>query len=343
MHVRRSGSAVTVLAPAKLNLFLEVLSRRADGFHEIESLMAPVSMWDTLTFEATSTEQISLTCQWSLPAPVGAAGAARAATGSIGRTAAADTCDGLPPGSENLALRAVRLLRSRADHGSAVQPCGARLHLVKRIPVAAGLGGGSSDAAAALVAANLGWGLGCSHEQLAVLAGELGSDVPFFLRRDYRRPGIHGSGTRGSEILAAGPAICRGRGERVEPVVPRSVLHCVVVKPPAGLSTAQVYAACRPAAAPRPLAALVDALRRGQTALAGRLLYNGLQPAAESRSPWIARLREEFSRLNFQGHQMSGSGTSYFGICQHARHARRLAAHLRQRGIGWAFAVAASC
>ena len=65
MHVHRSGSVVSVLAPAKLNLFLEVLSRRADGFHEIETLMAPISLWDTLTFEATSTDQISLSCQWA--------------------------------------------------------------------------------------------------------------------------------------------------------------------------------------------------------------------------------------------------------------------------------------
>jgi 4-diphosphocytidyl-2-C-methyl-D-erythritol kinase len=150
------------------------------------------------------------------------------------------------------------------------------MQLVKRIPLAAGLGGGSSDAAAALVAANLGWGLGWSHEQLAVLAAELGSDVPFFLSPGYFR---------------SGPAICRGRGERVEPLAPQSLLHCVVATPPEGLSTAQVYSACRPAAAARPLAALLDALRRGQTALAGRLLYNGLQPAAETRSRWIVRLR----------------------------------------------------
>ena len=329
MHVRRSRSAVKVLAPAKLNLFLEVQSRRADGFHEIESLMVPVALWDSFTFEAASTEQISLNCQWGCPALVRAPSIARSAADSVTCSTLGAFGDGLPPESKNLVVLAVRLLQSQASHPSGARPVGARLQLIKRIPLAAGLGGGSSDAAAALVAANLGWGLGWSHDQLAVLAAELGSDVPFFLSRGFS---------------GAGPAICRGRGERVESLAPRGVLHCVVAKPPQGLSTAEVYAACRPAAASHPsLAALVDALRRGRTSRAGKLLYNGLQPAAESRSPWIARLREEFSRLNFLGHQMSGSGTSYFGLCQHARHARQLAARLRQRGIGWAFAVAASC
>lgn len=328
MHVHRSGPVVKVVAPAKLNLFLEVLSRRADGFHEIESLMAPVSLWDTITFEATSTDQISLSCQWALPALGGAPRVARPASGSISPTSTADLHDGLPPDAENIVVRAVRLLQAHAGHAG-----GAQLQLTKRIPIAAGLGGGSSDAAAALVAANVGWGLGWSTEQLAPLAAELGSDVPFFLNRTGRN----------SRTLGAGPAICRGRGERVESLAPHSVLHCVVVKPPEGLSTAQIYGACRPAAAANPLSALLDALRRGRTALAAKLLYNGLQPAAQSRSPWIARLRDEFSRLNFLGHQMSGSGTSYFGICHHAQHALRLAAQLRQRGIGWAFAVAASC
>ena len=101
--------------------------------------------------------------------------------------------DEVPEGPENLVLRAVELVRRRAGVRR-----GAKLWLVKRIPAVAGLGGGSSDAAAALVAANVGWRLGRSREELAEWAAELGSDVPFF--------------------LAGGPAICRGRGERVEPV-----------------------------------------------------------------------------------------------------------------------------
>ena len=122
----------------------------------------------------------------------------------------------MPEGPDNLVVRAVELVRRRAGVRR-----GAKLLLVKRIPAAAGLGGGSSDAAAALVAANEGWRLGRSRDELADWAAELGSDVPFF--------------------LAGGPAICRGRGERVEPVAGLGALDFVVVRPPEGLSTAAVY------------------------------------------------------------------------------------------------------
>ena len=108
------------------------------------------------------------------------------------------------------------------------------MRLVKRIPSAAGLGGGSSDAAAALTLANDAWGLGWSPAQLSRLGSELGSDVPSF--------------------FAGGPAVCRGRGEQVEPVAGLGMLHFVVVRPPAGLATADGYRACRPGRAARPAA-----------------------------------------------------------------------------------------
>ena len=142
---------------------------------------------------------------------------------------------------------------------------------MKRIPAAAGLGGGSSDAAAALVAANEGWRLGRSREELAAWAAELGSDVPFF--------------------LAGSSAVCRGRGERVEPVVEFGAMSFVVVYPPEGLSTAAVYGACRPAEEARSSRPLLEALKRGDWRQAGRRLWNRLQPAAEALSPWVGRLQ----------------------------------------------------
>ena len=190
---------------------------------------------------------------------------------------------------------------------------------MKRIPAAAGLGGGSSDAAAALVAANLGWKLGLSDAELAAAAAQLGSDVPFF--------------------LSGGPAVCRGRGERIEPVEELGALDFVVARPPAGLATAAVYDACRPAERPRVLAPLLEALGGGDRSRAGKLLWNRLQPAAERLSPWIARLREAFAKEDFLGHRMSGSGTAYFGLCRHARQARRLARRLLAGGVGGVFAV----
>ncbi len=300
MQIHRSAVEIVVQTPAKLNLFFEVLARRADGYHEVETLMCPVDLFDTLYFKEEPSGKLVLECQWAtmMGGPRGAG------------------FDSVPRGPDNLVMRAVELLR----RGAGVRR-GARLRLVKRIPAAAGLGGGSSDAAAALVAANLGWSLGLSQTELSQAAAQLGSDVPFF--------------------LGGGAAICRGRGQRVEPVGELGPLDFVVVRPPAGLATAAVYGVCRPAEQPRSVTPLVQALRNGDARSAGRLLWNRLQPAAERLSPWIKRLRETFLNQDLLGHGMSGSGTSYFGLCRHARHARRLSRHLQATGIGTVFAVQA--
>jgi 4-diphosphocytidyl-2-C-methyl-D-erythritol kinase len=298
VQVHRDAVEFVIHTPAKLNLFFEVLAKRADGYHEIETLMCPIDLYDTLYFREEPSGRLELECQWGhVPGKHGSAG-----------------FEQVPVGPENLVLRAVELVRRAGN----VQR-GANLRLVKRIPVAAGLGGGSSDAAAALTAANHGWGLGLGPDKLARLAAELGSDVPFF--------------------LAGGSAVCRGRGERVEPVSDIGAWSFVVVRPPEGLATAAVYRACRPADEPWPLAPLVEALRKGDGGSAGRLLWNRLQPAAEGLSPWIGRLREVFAGLDCLGHGMSGSGTSYFGLCRHARHARRVARRLEALGVGSVFAV----
>jgi len=220
----------------------------------------------------------------------------------------------LPEGNDNVAMRAVELLRRRAGVRS-----GGALQLTKRIPLAAGLGGGSSDAAAALVAANLGWRLGWSQGRLQELAAEIGSDVPFF--------------------LGSGPAVCRGRGERIEPLRGLPARHFVVVAPPAGLSTAAVYRACTPAQRPRPVEPLIEALREGSPRRIGPAMHNQLQEPAQKLSDWIGRALRELESVDCESVQMSGSGTSCFGICRHARHARRAARQLRARGWRQAFAV----
>jgi 4-diphosphocytidyl-2-C-methyl-D-erythritol kinase len=223
----------------------------------------------------------------------------------------------LPEDDRNLVVRALRLLKEHSGTNE-----GAQVRLIKRIPAAAGLGGGSSDAAAALVAANAAWELNWSTEQLAELAAELGSDVPFFLYRN--------------------PAICRGRGEKISPVQGLGLLHFVVVRPPEGLSTAEVYRACRPAASPAGPEALLSALQRGDLARAGGLMINRLQVAAETLTARIRELQAAFAACDVAGHQMSGSGSSYFGLCRSARHARVVAARLRQARLGYVMAVS-SC
>ncbi len=298
MHLRTSATGVVVDAPAKLNLFFEVLARRADGFHEVETLVYPVALFDTLFFRPRSGQRIEL--DWISGSP------RCLPWGPLWRQ--------VPPASENLAVRALELLRERAGVAA-----GASLTLVKRIPSEAGLGGGSSDAAAALAAGNAGWGIGWPTSRLAELAAELGSDVPLFLHR--------------------GPSICRGRGERVEPIGSVGNLHFVLVRPPQGLATGRVYSACRVPRSPRSAGPLVGALGRGRVATAAGLFFNRLEAAAASLSPWIERLRSQFRNTDCLGFQMTGSGTCCFGLCRHARHARHVARRLQAGGTGIAFAV----
>ncbi len=303
MHIGRAAEAVIVHAPAKLNLFFEVLAKRPDGFHEIETLMCPIELYDTITFREDASGQVQLSCKQVF----GAAGRRR-------RPSAAAGAGVLPEGQDNLVVRALELVRRTAgiERGAAVR-------LVKRIPMAAGLGGGSADAAAALLAANVGWGLNLEPDTLLAMAAELGSDVPFF--------------------LAGSTAICRGRGERIEPLHQPTPLHFVVARPDVGLSTAAVYAACRPAAEPRPVEPLYEALCRGNLGQVGRLMMNRLQPTAAALCPDVERFDRIFSELGLPGYGMSGSGTAYFGLCRRASDAQRAARRLRANGVWNVFAV----
>ncbi|MGW8256718.1 MAG: 4-(cytidine 5'-diphospho)-2-C-methyl-D-erythritol kinase [Thermoguttaceae bacterium] len=289
---------LTVQTPAKLNLFFEVIKKRNDGYHEIETLMCPITIFDTVWFSANSHGNIEFHYK-----------------SAFGVKALAEpNSQKIPEDSSNIAVRAVELLRQRAEVRA-----GASLGLIKRIPSAAGLGGGSSDAAAALLAANIGWGLNWPSNKLARLAAELGSDVPFF--------------------LFGGFGVCRGRGEVVDSFDPLGVLHFVVVQPPAGLSTQIVYKECQPAENPSSVMTLRKALKEGKSYDAGTMLFNRLQPIAAKLCPWINRLQREFERVDCLGHQMTGSGSAYYGICRHARHARRLARRLQLLNIGNVFAV----
>jgi 4-diphosphocytidyl-2-C-methyl-D-erythritol kinase len=305
--------------PAKINLFLEVLAKCDDGYHELETLMAPISIYDTLFFSPTGEGKIELACRWAAPE-----GTQRQFSCHTPLDSQQDASSGavsckflgdLPTEKDNLAYRAAALLKER----SGVE-AGAALRLVKRIPSAAGLGGASSDAACALAAANVGWGLNWPRSRLMKLAAELGSDVSFF--------------------LGNGPALCRGRGERIEPVAGLPRLGVVVARPSAGLSTARVYADSRPADAPQNAERLIQLLRAGNLAAASGAMLNRLQTAAERLSPEAAQLARELEHLDVWATQMSGSGTSYFALCRSARHARRVAARLRARNVGVVFAAA---
>lgn len=306
MYLRKDGPYVEIDAPAKLNLFLEVLGNRPDGYHELETLIIAINIFDKLTFTATQNEGIQFRPRWA---------SARVATQRQDSDTTYSSLGDVPAGEDNLVVRAVRLLKQKSACTE-----GARIELIKRIPAAAGLGGASSDAAAALVAANHGWRLGWSHSQLAEAAAELGSDVPVFLTFGHvGRPSI---------------AVCRGRGEDVTPVSGVAGLSLVIARPPVGLSTAKVYRQCQPATHKASMEPLLEALACGNTSAVGATMFNALQKPAEELTPWVSRLKEHFSRLSFVGHQLSGSGTAYFGLCRNARQARSLAGYLRSQQIG---------
>jgi 4-diphosphocytidyl-2-C-methyl-D-erythritol kinase len=307
MNQNTRGS-VRIDCAAKLNLFLEVLGKRDDGFHEIETIMSAVSLYDSLYFFENSTGDIRLTCEWAS----GLAASKCTSKGGI------SSCLGeLPRHSDNIVWKAVQRLRNEAGIES-----GATIRVVKRIPAMAGLGGASSNAAAVLLAANRVWKLDWSRTRLARLASEIGSDVPFFLTNQ----------SRGSAV-----AVARGRGERIDGLTGMTKLHFVVVRPPAGLSTPRVYERCRSAKRPVSIHQLVRALRNGNPARIGAQLFNRLQSAATELSPWIEKVRAAFKRLDCLGHCMSGSGTSYFGLFRTARHATRQAARLQAARLGYVF------
>jgi len=302
---KKSFAQRSLLAPAKLNLFLDVLGRTEDGYHELSTLMMPIRWFDSLSFE-------TLSDQGRVPAPI------EFSMRGVGKNV------DVPGDAKNLVVRALELLRKRSGCES-----GARVELVKRIPSGAGLGGGSSDAAAALQIANRGWGLDWPPERLAPLAAELGSDVPFF--------------------LAGGAALCRGRGERVEPLPAGMPLELVIVKPAESLATAEVYRRfdqLQPTGnrerSAESLREIVRTLRRGGVKHLARWMSNGLQAAAASLSSWVEQAERAFAELGFAAHQLTGSGSAYFGICRHAGEARRLASILKSRRLGQVF-VTRSC
>jgi len=317
MLMRRTPSALVVDAPAKLNLHFEVLARRADGFHDVETVMVAIDLFDTLVFDQGEGEccdadggGIRFEASWA----VGLRAHSQLHETEREREAAMGD---LPQGSDNLVVQAVELLARRSGKSL---PHGTRIQLIKRIPAAAGLGGGSSDAAAALVATNELLGLGWHRTQLSEVAAELGSDVPFF--------------------LSSGAAICRGRGEQIEFLTGWPPLHFVVVRPPRGLETGAVYAGCMPPEKPVSPQPLLAALRLGDPFRVGRQLLNRLEESATRLMPAIGELKSQMSQLSFPGQQLTGSGSSYFAVCRNRAHARRAANQLRGCRLGHVFSAA---
>jgi 4-diphosphocytidyl-2-C-methyl-D-erythritol kinase len=278
MLLTRYLDDVVAWAPAKVNLYLEVLGKRSDGYHAIETLMVTAGLFDTLVLRAAPAE-VSLTC----------------------------TDPALSNGEDNLVMRAARLLQARLPQARSGKGC--QMRLIKRIPMAAGLAGGSSDAAAALAGLNRLWQLGLSGEELARLGAELGSDVPFF----FHTPA----------------AWCTGRGEIVTPAAVGGRLDLVLLCPAFGLSTAQVYRQITVPAQPASGTAMRAALARGDVAEVGRHLFNRLEEAAVRLDSRVAEYYKRLADMASAGQLMSGSGSALFALCRSTGEAERIAVTLR--------------
>lgn len=279
-----ASGPIRVRAPAKVNLHLGVGPVRRDGYHELHTVYHAISIYDELT--ARRGDTLSLTME--------------------GEGAGELALD-----ESNLVIRAARALAETA--GVAAH---ARLHLRKQIPVAAGLAGGSADAAAALVACDALWDLGRSREELSRLAAGLGADVPF--------------------LLSGGTALGTGYGERVSPVLARGgTWHWVVALADGGLSTARVYAELdrlratgpAPAALGEP-AALLAALRQRDPAVLGAALGNDLAPAALALRPGLAAVLAAGTAAGAVTGLVSGSGPTCVFLARDGEHAAEVAARL---------------
>ncbi len=267
----RSARRLVFRASAKVNLTLEVVGKRPDGYHEVATVLQAVDLFDRVVVEDAPTLEFR-----------------------------SDDPD-LPTDERNLMVRAARLLLEAAGIDR-----GARIRLVKRIPVAAGLGGGSSDAAATLVALNRIWGLRWPRGRLAELGARLGMDVPFF--------------------LGTSPAVGRGRGEMLEALDARGGHALVLVNPRVPLATRAVYEAV-----PAGWRAEATGTRRMIRALSGRnearvaeALTNHLEPLAETLLPVIGRMKAALLAAGALGALMSGSGPTVFGLARSFDHARQI-------------------
>jgi 4-diphosphocytidyl-2-C-methyl-D-erythritol kinase len=286
-----------------VNLQLAVGPAGPDGYHGVVTVYQAISLYDEVTVAPAERITVHVT----------------------GLDAAE-----VPTGPTNLASKAVTALAKAA--GLSPRP-GVRIDIRKRIPMAAGLAGGSADAAATLVACNELWETGLNAAQLSKVAARLGSDVPF--------------------SLAGGTAVGRGRGEQLTPALVSGTYHWALAFAAGGLSTPEVYATCdrlraaRPddgspagIAAPELSGPLMTALRSGDPVAVGQHLTNDLQPAAISLRPDLRRALTAGREFGAVGAMVSGSGPTCLFLAKSAEHARELALSLTGAGICRAVALA---
>jgi 4-diphosphocytidyl-2-C-methyl-D-erythritol kinase len=283
---------VTKSAPAKINLFLRVVGKRPDGYHDLYSLMCPVALYDTLSLD-------------------------------FGGSGISVTCDhpGVPQDGSNLAIRSVRLFLDAVFAGSSPSGFGLRIHIEKKIPVGAGLGGGSSNAAAVLTALNHYFGQPLSTPALMALGARIGADVPFFI---FGRP-----------------ALASGIGDRLDPFLHLAPWTVLLVYPNEAVSTAWVYKNLN-------LRLTKDEKKLSKFHFDGRFfnvdthLVNDLEAVTERALPVINEIKRLLLEHGAAGAMMSGSGSTVFGLFADTERAisARTALCNNQRYQNWTLYVA---
>ena len=274
-----------IWSPAKLNIRLKVIGRRQDGYHELVSIMVPVDLYDRIELEIGQKQGIVLSCN--------------------GRS--------VPENNENLVFRAAEAFYARTGLAK-----GLSIKLMKNIPVAAGLGGGSSNAACTLKALNEIWENPLPWQDMKELAVGLGADVPFF--------------------LYGGPCIARGIGEVLEPLKNWQKRWYVIVMPPVQVSTSWVYNNLKLGLTKDEYASIFKNLAEKPFDIAG-LLENDLESVTVSHYPVIETIKKALVDAGAEGALMSGSGPSVFGVFKSNDLAQRAKRHLISQNLGEVFSV----
>ena len=271
---------LTAFSPAKINLYLRITGKRPDGYHNLETVMLPLDFGDEIICQARPAG-LSMECDNAT----------------------------LPTDNRNLALRAARQLaeRCRVEQG-------AHVILRKRTPLAAGLGGGSSNAAIVLATLNKLWKLNATPATLHELAAGMGSDINFF--------------------LAGSTALCHGRGEQVAPVPCRLSATVLLINPGFGISTKWAYESWAKAAsvltvAPPPVTLLTRALAQDDLPGVAAALFNSLEAPSVGKFPVLDLLKDALRAHGAAGAMMSGSGATVFGLFAKASDAVRAATQIR--------------
>lgn len=267
---------VTIEAPAKINLTLDVKDKRSDGYHELETVMHQIDLFDRITLETR-------------PAGI------KIATNN----------SGVPLGPDNLAYKAALMILQQYQPGA-----GVKIYIEKNIPVGAGLAGGSSDAAAVLVGINYLYKCQFTRPQLLKMAAAIGSDVAFCLSGQYFQE------LSGVLVSRGATAIARGRGELLESLPTRIIPYILIVKPSFELSTAQVYSKLDLKAVEQSpdTGSFLQAWNKGDIANISVYMANVLESVSIRKKPEIGIIKSRLIKLGALSALMSGSGPSVFAI-----------------------------